>query len=142
VSHQNVEIVKKSLDAFARRDIKALRALYHPDLELDWSRSLGWLAGVYRGFEAALRFYEGFFQAFEKTAIHPDRFIDTGEFVVVPNIAHQLGRDGIEVSARSTLVFELRDGKIIWICLYQETEEALGAVGALKATLKAVGLEE
>ena len=90
---------------------------------------MGWLAGVYRGFDAALRFYEGYFQAFQQVVIRPDRFIDIGEFVVVPNVAHQLGRDGIEVSARSTLVFQVRDGKIIRICLYQETEEALKAVG-------------
>jgi ketosteroid isomerase-like protein len=129
VSREDVEVVRQSLDAFSRRDVNALRAVDDPDLELDWSRSAGWLAGVYRGFDAALRFYEGYFQAFQQVVIKPDRFIDIGEFVVVPNVAHQLGRDGIEVSARSTLVFEVRDGKIIRICLYQETEEALKAVG-------------
>jgi ketosteroid isomerase-like protein len=57
------------------------------------------------------------------------RFIEAGESVVVPNVAHQRGRDGIEVSARSTLVFTLRRGRIAHICLYQETGEALDAVG-------------
>jgi ketosteroid isomerase-like protein len=129
ISPENVEIVKQSLDAFARRDIDAMRALNDPDMEVDWSRSGGFFAGVYRGIEAALRFYEGFYQVFEMDIIQPDRFIDTGEFVAVPNVSHLRGRDGIEVSARSTLVFELRGGKIIRICLYQETAEALKAVG-------------
>jgi ketosteroid isomerase-like protein len=129
MSQENVEVVKESLDAFARRDINAMRALNDPGLELDWSRSVGLLAGVYRGFDAALRFYQGFYQVFEMDIIEPDRFIDTGEFVVVPNVSYLRGRDGIEVSARSTLVFELRDGTIIRICLYPETDEALRAVG-------------
>ena len=129
MSQENVEIVRRSLEAFARRDVEALRSLNDPGMELDWSESKGWLAGIYRGFDEALRFYEGYFQAFEATVIEPDHFIETDESVVVPNVAHQRGRDGIEVSARGTFVFTLRDRKIIRIRLYQETDEALKAVG-------------
>jgi ketosteroid isomerase-like protein len=129
MSQENVEIVRQSLDAYGRRDIEALRALNHPDLELDWSASRGSLAGVYRGFEDALRFYTEYYEAFQETVIEPYRFIDAGEAVVVPNIAHQRGRDGIEVSARSALVFTVHHRKFIRLCLYQETEQALKAVG-------------
>jgi ketosteroid isomerase-like protein len=129
MSQENVDVVRRSLEAFTSRDVEALRSLNDPRMELDWSESKGWLAGVYRGFDEALRFYEGYFQAFEATVIEPDQFIEAGESIVVPNIAHQRGRDGIEVSARGTLVFTLRDHKIIRIRLYQETDDALKAVG-------------
>ena len=129
MSQENVEIVRESLGSYARRDLDALRALYHRDLELDWSASRGSLAGVYRGFDEALRFYAEYYEAFEETTIEPDRFIDVGDLVVVPNVAHQRGREGIEVSARSTLVFTIRAHKILRVCLYQETEQALKAVG-------------
>jgi ketosteroid isomerase-like protein len=129
MSQENVDVVRQSLDAYGRRDIEALRALNHPDLELDWSASRGFQAGVYRGFDDALRFYTEYYDAFEETVIEPERFIDAGEVVVVPNIAHQRGRDGIEVSARSTMAFTVRNRKIIRLCLYQETAEALKAVG-------------
>jgi ketosteroid isomerase-like protein len=129
MSHKNVKLVRKALDAYTRRDVDALRKVADPDLELDWSASRGWLAGVYRGFDEALRFYQGYFEAFKEIAIEPDRFIDLGDSVVVPNVAHQLGRHGNEVSARSTLVFTVRSGKLVRICLYQETEQALAAVG-------------
>ena len=122
-------MVRRSLEAFTRRDVEALRSLNDPGMELDWSESKGWLAGIYRGFDEALRFYEGYFQAFEATVIEPDHFIETDESVVVPNVAHQRGRDGIEVSARGTFVFTLRDHKIIRIRLYQETDHAVKAVG-------------
>ena len=124
-----MEIVRQSLDAYSRRDIDALRTLNHPDLELDWSASVGSLAGVYRGLDEALRFYAEYYETFEATVIKPDRFIETGDLVVVPNVAHQRGRDGIEVSARSTLVFAVHNRLITRICLYQDEDEALKAVG-------------
>ena len=129
MSQENVEVVRQALDAYTRRDVEALRALAGPDVELDWSASRGWLAGVYSGIDETLRFYEGYFEAFEEIVIEPDRFIEAGDSVVVPNIARQRGRDGVEVSARSTLVFTVGSRRIIRICLYQETEDALEAVG-------------
>src|SRR6476659_5248063 len=128
MSQGNVEIVRRALDAYCRRDIDALRTLNHPGVELDWSASKGWLAGIYRGDEI-LRFYEGYYEAWEAIVIEPDRFIEAGESVIVPNVAHQRGRDGIEVTARGTFVFTLRDRKIIRIRLYQGTDEALAAFG-------------
>ena len=129
MSRENVEIVRQALDAYARRDVETLRALNDPDVELDWSASRSLLAGVYSGFEEALRFYSSYFEAFEEIVIEPVRFIEAGDSVVVPNVAHQRGRDGIEVSARSTLVFTFRNGKVTRVCLYQETGPALRAVG-------------
>ena len=128
MSQESVEIVRRSLDAYGRRDIDALRPLTHPSLELDWSASAGMLAGVYRGFDEVARFYAEYFDIFESTVIVPERFIETGNMVVVPNIAYQRGRDGIEVTARSTLVFTVPD-RITRICLYQHEDEALKAVG-------------
>jgi ketosteroid isomerase-like protein len=129
VSQENVEVVRQSLDAYARRDVEAMRALGDPDIELDWSASRGWLAGVYRGFEETMRFYSGYFEAFEEIVIEATSYIPVGDSVVVPNVSHQRGRDGIEVTARSAFVFTLHDRKITRIRLYQETDEALKAVG-------------
>ena len=68
MSPENVEVARQSLDAYSRRDIEALR-VNHPDMELDWSASHGFQAGVYRGFDAALRFYDGYFEAFDEIVI-------------------------------------------------------------------------
>jgi ketosteroid isomerase-like protein len=129
MSHENIDVARRALDAYTRRDVATLRMLAAPDTELDWSASRGWLAGVYRGVDEALRFYAEYFEAFTEIVIQPDCLIDAGDCVVVPNVAHQKGRDGIEVSARSTLVFTVQNHKITRICLYQEKNEALRAVG-------------
>jgi len=129
MSQENVEIVRRSLDAYCRHDVDTLRMLNHPELELDWSASRGSLAGVYRGFDEALRFYVEYYEVFEATVVEPDRFVESGDLVVVPNVVHQLGRDGIEVSARSTIVFAVHNRQITRICLYQHEDEALKAAG-------------
>ena len=88
------------------------------------SRSL-----LYRGFEEVMRFYADYYAAFEEIMLEAESYTSAGEYVVVPNTAYQRGRDGIEVSARATFVFTVYDGRITRICLYQETQEALVAVG-------------
>jgi ketosteroid isomerase-like protein len=129
MSQENVEVAQRCFDAYNRRDLAALRVLNDPNTELDWSASRGVEAGVYRGIDAVLRFYTDFFDAFQAITIEPERFIDAGESVVVPNAGRLKGRDGIEVLARSTLVFTMRAHKVTRICLYQEIQQALAELG-------------
>ena len=129
MSQENVEIVRRHLDAYSRRDVDALRTVTHARVELDWSASRGWLAGVYQGLDEAMRFYAEYYEVFETMVVEPDRFIETGDLVVVPNVAHQRGRDGVTTSARSTLIFAVHNGQVTRICLYQDEDEALKAVG-------------
>jgi ketosteroid isomerase-like protein len=129
MSQENVGIVRAALDAYTRRDFVGMRALNHSDMELDWSASRGLLAGVYRGLDEVFGLYRDYFATFEEVVVEPERFIESGDSVIVPNTAQVRGRDGIETVARSALVFEVRDGLIGRICLYQEAREALEAFG-------------
>jgi uncharacterized protein len=49
MSEDNVEIVRRSFDAWNRRDLTTMSALWRSDGEIDWSRARGPLKGVYRG---------------------------------------------------------------------------------------------
>jgi ketosteroid isomerase-like protein len=40
-----------------------------------------------------------------------------------------VGRDGIEVQARTAWIWTLRDGMIVRVCLFQDKQEALRAAG-------------
>jgi ketosteroid isomerase-like protein len=128
MSQENVEIVRRSIDAYNRRDLDAVRALNQPDVEVDWSASRGFAAHVYRGWDEVMSFYQDFLEFFD-VKIEPEGFIESGDLVVVPNTGRNRGRDGIETVARSALVFEVRGGLIARMCLYQETHEALEAAG-------------
>ena len=129
MSQENVEIVRRAIEAFNRRDVDALEALNHPDIEIDWSASVGPEPRIYRGQEEVALFYNDYLGIFDRVQLVPDRFIESGDSVVVPNAAQLRGRDGIKTVARSTLVYELRGGLIARVCLYQETAEALEAAG-------------
>jgi len=128
MSKENVEIVRRSIDAYNRRDLDAVRRLNHPDIEVDWSASRGLAAHIYRGSDEVMSFYQDFLELFD-VKIEPEGFIESGDLVVVPNTSRNRGRDGIETVARSALVFEVRSDLIARMCLYQETHEALEAAG-------------
>jgi ketosteroid isomerase-like protein len=128
-SQENVEVVRHAIAAFNTRDYEALRTLNDGQVTLDWSASRGLEAGVYEGIDEVLRFYRTFHETFEEVRLEADRFIESGDSVVVPNTAHMRGRDGVEAVARSTLAYEVRNGRVARICLYQETAEALEAAG-------------
>jgi ketosteroid isomerase-like protein len=129
MSQENVEVVQEAIAAYNRRDFEVMRAVGHPEQELDWSASRGLGAGVYKGLEEVFGFYREYFATFEEVVIEPERFIESGDSVIVPNSARVRGRDGIETVARSALAFEVRGGRIARICLYQEPDEALEAAG-------------
>jgi ketosteroid isomerase-like protein len=134
VSQENVEVVRQAHEAFNRPDLgvfdlDAFYRLADPDLVVDWSRSNGLEAGIYRGEAATRRFWNTFFEAFERVVVEPLEFIEHGESVVVPHHFHAWGREGIEVEAHSTVVFNVRDGRIIELRLYRQTAEALRTAG-------------
>ena len=54
---------------------------------------------------------------------------EAGSEVVVWNTAHMRGREGIEVSARTALVFTVENGQVTCLRLFDEQDEALEAVG-------------
>jgi ketosteroid isomerase-like protein len=134
MSQENVELVRAGFEAFNRPDLgvfdlDALYRLADPDLVVDWSRSNGLEAGIYRGEAATRRFWNTFFEAFERVVVEPLEFIEHGESVVVPHHLHAWGRQGLEVDAHSTVVFAVRDGRITEMRLYRQKAEALKAVG-------------
>jgi ketosteroid isomerase-like protein len=129
MSAENAEIVRKAIEAGNQRDLAMARALWRSDAELDWSRSKGPLKGVYRGREETESFQNEFWSTFERMEIEPHEFTQVGSDVVVPNTAHMRGREGMEVTARSTFVYTVEDGQITRLRMFQERDEALEAAG-------------
>ena len=131
MSQEHVEIVRAAIDALNREDWDALLQAAAPGFELDWSRAMSPLSGVYR-LEQIRRFLEevtGYWESFRN---EPHEFIEAGDLVVVPMTGHARGRDGIEVTASPTLVWTIGDGAIERASMYQENEDALEALGLSK----------
>jgi ketosteroid isomerase-like protein len=126
---ENIGALQRHFEAWNRRDLTAWLASYHPDGEIDWSRSRGPLKGVYRGHGEREVFWGEFWSIFEDVKVEVHGFTEVGSEVVVPNTAHLRGREGIEVIARSAFVFTVENGQITRQRMFQERAEALKAVG-------------
>src|SRR5687768_11323585 len=130
----NLEIVRRGFDAYNRRDIDGVLETWAPTAVVDWSNSRGPERGVYRGHDEIRAFWQEFFAAFEEVRfeILDLREVDD-DLVIVENVAHMRGRDGIEVQARSTFLLALRDGATISFELHQTTQDALEAAGKARS---------
>ena len=128
MSQENVEIVKAVIEAVNRGDLDAAFQDAAPGFELDFSRAVGPWRGVF-GFDQARRVTEEIREIWESARLEPQEFIEAGDLVVVPGTQHVKGRGGIEVVARATFVWTIRNGAIERMVMYQEKEDALEAVG-------------
>ena len=128
MSQENVEIVRAAVDAWNRGDWDAVLKDAAPSFEFDFSRSISPGRAVY-SLDQMRTYFDEFVEPWESLRLEADEFIEAGEHVVMPNTLHAQGRDGIELHARATWVWTIRDGSVERLCLYQEREEALKAVG-------------
>ena len=117
------------IEAFNRQDRITAATLWRADGVADWSRARGPFKGVYRGDGERDAFRDEFWSTFQYVQLETYDIAEAGSEIVVPNTAHMRGRDGIEVTARSTLVFTVKNGQITYLRLFQERAEALEAAG-------------
>jgi ketosteroid isomerase-like protein len=130
MSQGNVEIVRRSTDAYSRGDLDGTLESWAPDAVLDWSRSRGLEAGVVRGRDEIRGYMQRFLETFNEVRIE---FVDLAEvqegIVIAENVAHVRGRDGIETQARSAWLITIQEGQQTSLTLYQTKAEALDAAG-------------
>ena len=124
-----VEIVQAQIAAINQGDTDAMLENLAPDFEFDMSRSVGPDNGVY-GLDQMLSWNERIQDSWESITIEAQEFLERGDDIVVPWIWRVRGRDEIEVEARVTIVFTIRDGVIARACMYQSRQDALDAIGA------------
>jgi len=128
MSQENVEIVRTALAALSRGDLDALFKSAAPDAEIDLTRAVGLDNGVY-DLDEFRRLSEAFAESWDSVRYEADEYLDAGEHVVTPFTNHLRGRDGIDVQARGTWLWTIRDGVVVRVCLYQDVQEALEAAG-------------
>jgi ketosteroid isomerase-like protein len=125
---ENIAIVRAVIDAFNRRNWEAALEPLDPDFELDFSRAIGPVGGVFK-LDQARAFLDEFFGLWEAVRFEVDEFIEAGDQVATSFTNYHRGRDGIELKVRPSGVWTFRDGRIVYGCFYQEWQEALEAVG-------------
>jgi len=98
------------------------------DFELDFSRAIGPLRGVFK-LDQIRAFLDEFFGVWQNVRFEVDECVEAGEQVAMSFTNYHRGRDGIEVTVRPSGVWTFRDGRIVHACVFQEWPEALQAMG-------------
>ena len=129
MSQENVEIVRKSLEALDP-DLDAVAEFWHP--EIDWRAIEGAPddIGVFTGHAAMRHYYEQWFETFAELRAEIEDIVDAGEQVVVA--LHVIGKvegSQAEIDMRLGIVCTVRNGLIVRGREYATREEALEAAG-------------
>jgi ketosteroid isomerase-like protein len=132
VSELNLDLARRTFEAFAERDLAALRELMHPDVEfLPVTANITTGGEPYRGHEGMARYFEDIARVWADLRVFPDELIDSGEAVVV--LGRVRGRGGGMIMNRpSGWLLRMRDGKIVSGRVYGSHAEALAAARALR----------
>ena len=126
MSQENIEVVRRSFEAWNAGDMDGFRELYDPDAVMrmaeDWPEP-------YVGREAIMREFEQLRQTWDSDAAEPiGDFIDVGDRVVVRHIWRGAGQ-GPEAAVELTAVWTVRDGSILAADYFRDYAEALATLG-------------
>jgi ketosteroid isomerase-like protein len=133
MSQENVELARRSCEAWLRGDIEGVFESFHPDGEWDTTHFEGWLESrVIAGRDEVRRFLlEEWLGAWDSYEAHVDDVLDAGGDQVVVLWRQQMtGRgSGAPVDLESAQVWTIRDGLILRIANYTDRGQAFAAVG-------------
>jgi uncharacterized protein len=131
MSQENVEIVRRAVEAILRGDWQQAAHLLDPDAE-----GHGTVGGLSEGevLRGVTQFRQSFEQedaeAWDERRLEAERFIDAGDCVVVPLHEFRRGKgSGVEMETDTAMVYEVRDGRVVGIQGYMDRGEALQAAG-------------
>jgi ketosteroid isomerase-like protein len=131
MSHENVEIVRRGMEAALRTpkpDVATLNALYHPDHELI-SLNLALEGGSQRG----ARGYRDWWLSGQETlpwesSVEEVTEIDDDRVLVIAPTRNRGKSSGVVLDQRLAIVVTVRGGKIIRTEVYPSPKDALKAV--------------
>ncbi len=131
MSQENVEIVRRTVDAILRGKWEEAAQLLDPHAE-----GHGTVGGLSEGtvVRGVTQFRQSFEQedaeAWDERRLEAEEFIDAGDRVVVLVREFRRGRgSGVELETDTAVVFEVRDGRVVRIQGYMDRAEALKAAG-------------
>jgi len=129
MSEENVELYRRGIEAFNRRDLEAFLALAHPDV-VGISRVLAIEGGSYRGHDGTREWWKELLDVFPDFRIEVVWVRDAGDLTVseLRNSAHGEG-SAAPLEEFVWQVSEWRDGLVVRWQMYTSEQDALEAAG-------------
>jgi ketosteroid isomerase-like protein len=133
MSQENLEIVRGIYDAYARRDDVSPFEVYAEDIVWDLSntgRAALNMQTVYHGHEGVRQAWREGVSAFGAIDFEVEELIDAGDQVLAVIHERAAGRaSGAPVESAHTVVWTLADGKVTRLRAFDNSQQALEAVG-------------
>jgi ketosteroid isomerase-like protein len=132
MSEENVEVFKRGLEAYNRRDLDAMLEMVDPDVEFHavLQVALGGEAVVYRGYDGARDMVRDLDETLAPLHIDISEIRDLDDVLVATGSLRGRGTEsGVDIESPYGLVVEFRHGKAIRIRDFLDPKQALEAVG-------------
>jgi ketosteroid isomerase-like protein len=129
MSQENVEIVRRSFDAFLRGDFDGAMQAFHTDIAYDLTR-LSPDGEVYEGHEGVRTGMRRWLGTWDDYAMEVVEYVDAGDSVVI--FFRESGRgkgSGVRIEQSVAGVWTLLDGEVVRVTPFLDRSEALEAVG-------------
>jgi ketosteroid isomerase-like protein len=132
MSHENVKLASRVLDALARRDVTRLVDLSDP--EVRWHSFFAEVAfgagGGYRGHAGIRQYVSDLNDAWEIVRADVDDGLGVGDIALLVGRIHYRGKtSGVETAAPAGWMFKFRDGKVLHFRAFREPQQVLEAAG-------------
>ena len=127
MSQENVEIVRRAMDAFNTQDRDRFLSFMDPEIEFESLVE----QKTYRGFAGMEQYRDDIDAVMDDFHTEEDRFLDAGRDRVL-HLYRVVGRgagSGVPVSRNNAILWQLRNGKLLKGQVYLDQREALEAVG-------------
>jgi ketosteroid isomerase-like protein len=130
VADDNIELVRRALDAYNAGDVDAFVDLFTDDGEVETDPRFP-EGGTFSGREAVRRFIAGLHQGWQGgSAVTTKEMRPAGDSVLATLEWHATGeRSGIDVSSDWFGLWTLRDGRIARLRFFYDRAQALEAAG-------------
>jgi ketosteroid isomerase-like protein len=127
MSQESLEIVRRGVDSFNRRDLATLLGDFDEDIE--WAEDPRYPgADTFHGPSGVERSIRKWWDAFGEITMQVDEMIDLGDRVVLAGRVHARGHDSdVSVEGPFGGVYEFRAGKVVRVQVLASREEALEA---------------
>ena len=134
MSTENVDIVRRMYDAYARGDFETGLSYLNPEIEFSQPAEQPG-AETYHGHEGVIQAFAKWTGTWDEYRVEVEELFDLGDHVLARTRHHGIGKaSGVEVEQQIFQLWTLRNDKVVRTRMYYDQAEALEAVGCGRAS--------
>lgn len=128
---ENVAVIKRVFDAFARRDADAMVELTDPAVLFEPAPTFARPHRTYVGHAGMREYFADVSDTWDRLEVNIQEFRDAGDYVLAFGRIYAAG-GGSVADDPASFVWRLERGKVVWGKVFRRRGEALDAVGLVE----------